>query len=372
MQDNILLSFLSRHKRTLNILLAIAGFIDLGFYYFCGDSCLYLAGTLLGVDLKIWGLLFLSVFLVISLLKQNLLKCLLLSAGLYLADLYLAGTLLGNVEWGLLFLSVFLWGLLFLSVFLVISLLKQDLLICLLLSAGMGGEIFLVGYQIVNKTYCPFCLIFALIIAILLVINAPSFIKAEKKKRSLLLIGATFAGLIGMSFFFQATPTGAAHLTLPKFGEGPVNVRLYSDYFCGPCQKLEPDVEKILLELIEENKIRLVFVDVPTSSHTPLYISYYLALAQQEKSLEEVFHIRQLLFDAAKDKITDNQALAKYLTDNGLPEMTVSREQPPAESFRYMKEDGIDTTPMMVIVRENEKETYAGRTKILNALEELK
>ena len=309
MDGNSYLIFLSRHRRILNISLTAAGFILLGFYYFCGSSCLYLAGTLLGVDLKIWGFLFLSVFLVVSLLKH-------------------------------------------------------DILISLVISAAVGGEIFLAGYQIVNKVYCPYCLTLALIIIVLFIINLA-------KRRLLLILPAIPAGLFILFFFFQSVPLKTSSLDLPKFGHGPVNVRLYSDYFCDPCQKLEPDVEKILYELVRKNKIQLVFVDVPIHRNTPTYSSYYLTLAQREKSLDQILHLRQTLFAAAKERITDRRELAKYLEDKGLPKVTALIDQS-AEASQYIKEDEIDSTPTLIIDRGNAKETCMGRVKILSTLEGLK
>jgi len=309
MSGNAYLAFLSRHRRILNISLTVAGFINLGFYYFCGDGCLYLAGTVFGVDLKIWGFLFLSGFLVVSILKQ-------------------------------------------------------DILISLAISAAAGGEIFLVGWQVAHKTYCPYCLILALIVAALFTINLA-------KKRLPLILMAIPAGFLILFLFFQSIPLKTSSLELPKFGQGLVKVRLYSDYFCDPCQKLEPDVEKILYELVKKNKIQLVFVDVPINRNSPIYSSYYLTLAQREKSLDRILHIRQTLFAAAKNKITDSQELAKYLEDKGLPKVIDLIDQS-AEAFQYIKDDGIDSTPILVIDRGNGAETYMGRARILSTLEGLK
>ena len=307
MSGNTHLTFLARYRWLLNISLTVAGFINLGFYYFCGDSCLYLAGTVFGVDLKIWGFFFLSVFLVLSILKQ-------------------------------------------------------DILIPLAISAALGAEIFLVGWQIVNKLYCPFCLILALIIIILFIINMT-------KKRLMLILIAIPAGFLVLFFFFQSIPLNTSNLDLPKFGNGPINVRMYSGYFCDPCQKLEPDAEKILYELVKEDKIQLVFVDLNLTA--PIYSSYYLTLAQQEKSLDRVIHLRQALFAAAKNKITDSQELAKYLEDKGFPKVTALIDQS-AETFKYRKEDGVDSTPTLIIDRGNGIETYMGRAKIISTLEGLK
>ncbi|MDR2861366.1 MAG: thioredoxin domain-containing protein [Syntrophobacterales bacterium] len=309
MSDNIYLSFLSRHRQILNIALTIAGFVLLGFYYFCGSSCLYLAGEVFGIDLKIWGFIFLSALLVVSILKQ-------------------------------------------------------DILIAVILAGGLGGEIFLVAYQITHKTYCPYCLVLAFLIGLLFIINL-------SKKRLILSLAMIPVGFLVFFFFFQSIPLKTSDVGLPKFGQGSINVRLYSDYFCDPCQKLEPEAEKILYELVRDNKIHLVLVDVPINRNTPLYSSYYLTLAQQERSLDKIIHIRQLLFAAAKEKITDSQELAKYLEDRGIPKVT-DLIDPSVEILQYMEEDDASSTPLLVVDRGKGKETYMGVKKILSTLEELK
>ena len=53
---------------------------------------------------------------------------------------------------------------------------------------------------------------------------------------------------------------------LPTFGQGEIQVILYTDYFCPPCRSMEPDVEPILKDLMKTGKINLTFVDTPTKS----------------------------------------------------------------------------------------------------------
>lgn len=170
MEGSGILKFIDRHRRIINISLCLLGLMVVILYYFCGSTCLYLAGTVFGVDLKIWGLIYFSVFCLIAILRQHTLGC-------------------------------------------------------LLLAAGLGGEIFLIGYQVLHRTYCPYCLILALIIAVLFVINL------DKRKATMALLSVVL-GFIFLLAFFQSIPlkieTGGQ--TLPSFGRGEVKVRLYTSF----------------------------------------------------------------------------------------------------------------------------------------------
>ena len=49
-------------------------------------------------------------------------------------------------------------------------------------------------------------------------------------------IGVVLGFLLCFLFFKgAATPVYADEVLLPTFGKGRVQVRLYTDYFCGPC-----------------------------------------------------------------------------------------------------------------------------------------
>jgi len=304
--------FISGHKWILNVLLAVLGIVVIVLYYFCGSSCLYLAGTVFGVDLKIWGLLYLSVLTVILVLRQNALAC-------------------------------------------------------VLLSAGVGGEIFLLGYQIVHQTYCPYCLTLALIIALLFCINLD-------RRRGKLVLLSILMGFVLMTVFFRGIPLKieAEGLTLPSFGRGEVKVRLYTDYFCGPCREVEPTAEGILYDLVRKNRINLTFVDVPIHHYTPVYTSFYLFLAQREKSLDGVLWIRKALFRAAEKRIEDRKALEKYLNETGLKATNVPEKAGAAEASGYLKKDGVEGTPTLVVVRGATKTKYSGRSEVLKGLRTLK
>jgi thiol:disulfide interchange protein DsbA len=281
-------------------------------YYFCGSSCLYLAGTVFGVDLKIWGVIYLCVFAL---------------------------------------LAVF----------------RQDALGYVLLSVGLGGELFLVGYQVVHRTYCPYCLILALIIAMLFLINL------DKRKVAMAVLSVVL-GFVFLLAFFQSIPlridTGGQ--TLPSFGRGEVKVRLYTDYFCGPCREIEPAAEAVLYDLVRKDRINLTFIDIPIHQHTPVYTAHYLALAHREKGLDRVLQIRKALFRAAENRIEQGEKLREYLGGQGYDMINVEVKKNAAEATRYIQEDEIGGTPTLVIVRGKKKIKYFGKLEVIKGLQTLK
>ena len=103
-------------KYPLNGILSLAAIGSMVFYSVCGGSCSYLKGSILGLDLKYAGVVFMIAIIVLSLLKR-------------------------------------------------------DSLLVVLLSAGIGVEAFLVAFQVKNGVYCPFCLTFGALLVLMFLLN---------------------------------------------------------------------------------------------------------------------------------------------------------------------------------------------------------
>jgi uncharacterized membrane protein len=107
---------LQRKRFVINILLSTIAIGVIVFYSICGNSCSYLKGSIFGIELQYIGIAYMV---------------------------------------ALIFLN----------------LLKNDLLILVSLSAGIGVEIFLLGFQVFHGKYCPYCLIFGGIVLAQLLLN---------------------------------------------------------------------------------------------------------------------------------------------------------------------------------------------------------
>ena len=130
-------------RYTINIILLLVGVGVVVFYTLCGDACTYLQGGMFGIDLQYLGMAYVVVLIVSNILKR-------------------------------------------------------DLIILMLLSAGIGAEFFLVGYQIVHNTYCPYCLVFAAIIVVQFLFN----MNVSKK---LLILVFMALGFLSFFIFFKGS-----------------------------------------------------------------------------------------------------------------------------------------------------------------------
>ncbi len=296
-----------------NLLLPLVGIAIILYYTVCGQSCAYLKGGLLGINLTYLGLAFA----------------------------------------GLLF---------------VLTLLRQEALRLFLLSAGVGTEIYLVSFQVKQGVYCPYCLLFGLVLLILFVLNF-------RMSRKFLIAIAVVLGFLVFWLFFEGSTTPLLaddNFVMPTFGNGKVKVRIYTDYFCGPCAQLEPKLEGILANLIKKNIASVTFIDTPIHAPTPLYARYFLFILNDKHDFDYVLRMRALLFEAAKNNIIEKEKLEEYLARNQVKYKQLDTKPVFTALNKYLQEDGINSTPTVVIYEGQNKGTHKGAPEILKAFEGLK
>ncbi len=159
---------------------------------------------------------------------------------------------------------------------------------------------------------------------------------------------------------------------ITTFGEGKITVRLYSDYFCGPCSYLEPRLEGIVERLVKKNLVNITFIDVPFSKYSSLYVRYFLYALNEKKTLENALKTRDVLFNAAREKIKGPLDLEAYLNKSRIKIKPFDPKHVYETFERYLNtEDNINATPSCVIIRGDKKETYKGANEIIKALESL-
>ncbi len=324
-------------KKIATVLLALIGLGTMWYYTRCTDSCAYLTGDVLGIDLKYLGIGYMILVIILS----------------------LAG-----------------W----------------EALLRIVLAGGIGGEIFLFGFQVSEGVFCPYCLVFGATLVLAFIVNyrRPSCGKKGWRRWAYLLgdvripvknrteaLPLSLVSLAGFAFFVlaftgSATPVYAAEQAGPVvYGSGPVELRIYSDYFCFPCQTLEDMSDKVIDRIVRQKKARVVFIDVPGHKETPLYARYFLYATSSDPGYESAVKARKTLFSAAKENIKTETELMNYLRSKGIKfSLSPTKEYFQALS-KYMKEDRIDSTPTAVIVTPSGKKTYDSRDAIMKALEEL-
>jgi hypothetical protein len=295
--------------RTVTPVLAAAGVALIVFYIYCATSCAYLKGSILGLDLKYLGLIYLGAVVLLCLARR-------------------------------------------------------EMVLTLLLSFGMGSEVFLIGYQVNSGVYCPYCLGFALIIVLMFAANF------DGTKIRLMVI-SSLAGFAVFMFFFSGSLTPAyadENGGMTSFGSGPVNVRLYTDYFCAPCSALEDDLEGVIVDLVQQKTIRITFIDTPIHRDTPLYAKYFLYILNENSDFKQAMKARNVLFEAAATGIINSGELESFLTKKGVKFRPFDVVPIFRASERYMRTDRITSTPTCVIAAGNERQVFTTAAKILEAL----
>lgn len=162
----------------------------------------------------------------------------------------------------------------------------------------------------------------------------------------------------------------------PSYGSGPVEVRLYTDYFCPPCRAMEPAAEPILIELLKKNAIRLILVDVPFNQHTPLYARNFLFALKENNDLEHAFRVRNILLEASTQKdVTTQERIEALFREKGVPVsvfFSVFDAKPSFDRYNALvKEDKINATPTCVVIKNGQKKAFVGGPDIINALKGL-
>ncbi len=155
-------------------------------------------------------------------------------------------------------------------------------------------------------------------------------------------------------------------------GSGPVEVVLFSDYFCPPCRNLEPYLEQTLPELVSSGA-KVTFVDAALKRKSSLYARYFLYAARAASSPESVIHARRVLFDlAGKDSIESGKDMRRALEENNV-EIEFFDTQPMIDKWKeIMEKHQLRSTPTCVIIKPDHKpEQHRGGKAIPDALDSL-
>jgi uncharacterized membrane protein len=140
----------NKAKKILNIALPVIGMSLMIYYEICDTICAHISGSFLGIDLKIIGILFMAVLLILTVPAVAAFKA------------------------------------------------PVDHLRTMMLAGAMGGEVILTRFQIVHETFCPYCLAFGLCLLILFAVH----FRAMNKY----LAGACFlAGVGAFALFFEGS-----------------------------------------------------------------------------------------------------------------------------------------------------------------------
>ena len=202
---------------------------------------------------------------------------------------------------------------------------------------------------------------------------AQFLVNVDWKWRKLILAFILAALLIfPIVFHGSVTPVYAAEeVSLPTFGQGSVKVRLYTDYFCGPCRVMEPKIEPVLAELIKRNAITLTFIDTPFYQYSSMYARYFLYAMQEKKDFSTALAARNVLIAASVENIRDTAKLEEILKNKGVKFKAFDVKPIFALFGAQLQNDKVEATPSCVIEQNGKKELFKGGGDIIAALENL-
>ena len=169
-------------------------------------------------------------------------------------------------------------------------------------------------------------------------------------------------GFILLTVLFEGSTNSlhAGDILLPSFGNGHVQVRLYTDYFCKPCNALEPKLDPVINDLVKRGVINITFVDAPVHKETTLYAKYFLYMLNEKKEFRHALRARAILFEAAKQKITDAKKLEVYIQQKEMRFRSFDVESTFGIFSRYLNEDAIKSTPTCIIYNKGKKKRFTG------------
>lgn len=181
-------------------------------------------------------------------------------------------------------------------------------------------------------------------------------------------------GLLLLAFEGGTRPLSAADPAPATYGTGDIEIRVYTDYFCGPCHRAEVRMEKLLTEIVKKRKARVLFIDTPIHEETVLYAKYFLYIlkASPNTEIRAALKLRTALFDAAEKEIRSEDKLKAFLQERGIP-FTALDPGPYFNAYsEFIKEDGIQSTPAIVVVTGNGRTAHGGADNIIKALENIR
>jgi thiol:disulfide interchange protein DsbA len=334
-------TLIQKYRHVITVVLSLVGITIMAYYDYCDTECSYLKGDIWSIDLKWIGIVYMSVVILFTLFKQmNFVRA--------------------------------------------------------MLAAGLGVEVHLYAFQFQNDVYCPFCLAFSvmLILAFLINYEVPSAWHEKRRrmwlyflgevdfpmfrihKLPLLLLSLTGYLFVLLTFSGSVMPTYGQESpgTIPSLGGGTYEVIIFADYFCPPCKRIDTKAEPLLKELVTNNQIKLTFIDVPFNKATPIFAKYYLYAVKSDPRPENVFRIRNLLFEAAQTHNIEKEAeLVAYLKKQKVAWKTFNEKPIYPLLSAMIKENAIRNTPTCIIqYPAADKKAFIGDVEIWSALEALK
>ncbi len=163
---------------------------------------------------------------------------------------------------------------------------------------------------------------------------------------------------------------GAEKPVVPTIGSGPYELYIFTDYFCGPCQRLEAELDPALQELTARNSVKILFIDIPIHRQTTLYNRYYLYAARAASTGGDLLRIRRELFAlAGRDAAADEKKIVSLFKSRNIAFEIYDLKPAYGEFNRIIKQFNVRATPTCVVkYSPSDVRTYSGIPQIRSGL----
>jgi predicted DsbA family dithiol-disulfide isomerase len=198
----------------------------------------------------------------------------------------------------------------------------------------------------------------------------PANLDVQKRWFTVIALGLAFL-LSAISLDGLRTPVYAVDSMLRVFGERSIKLRLYADYFCTFCWKMEPEAESLIADLVEKEIVTITFIDTPYHRLSSLYAQYFLYTVTEGRGLKYALAVRRALIDAAKEKLDSREKLEASLKQKGFTVKPFDTKPVFDISTAHFLDDGIKSTPTCVIEKDVTIEKYTSQGSIIKALKKL-
>jgi thiol:disulfide interchange protein DsbA len=111
---------------------------------------------------------------------------------------------------------------------------------------------------------------------------------------------------------------------------------------------------------VKKGLINITFVDTPVHKETTLYAKYFLYILNEKKEFNHALQARAILFEAAKQEITDSKRLEAFILQKGMRWKPFDVKTTFGVLGSYLNEDNIKSTPTCVIESKGKKERFTG------------
>jgi len=167
------------------------------------------------------------------------------------------------------------------------------------------------------------------------------------------LVCLLFFGLTGAQWGWSGTrPEGSPDpATLFSYGAGPVELIVFTDYFCPLCRSIEGYLKQAV-KTLHRLGAKITFVDMPFHQKSGFYATYFLYAAKAAEGLDDALRIRKSLFELARaDTIHSEVEMIRHFKEKEIP-FALMDLRPVFEAWvALIQRFSVKSTPVCILTR---------------------